>query len=385
MKKDLILFIIAIMLFPICVKAESTDDGLLKNAKSGVLMEATTGEILYEKNKDDKVAVASMTKMVAQILILENIENGNLSWDEKIKASSNASGMGGSQIWLQTGEEMTVRDLMKGITMASANDATVALAERIAGTEAAFVRQMNEKVKELGLKNTNFVNSTGLDEDNHYSSAYDMGVIAKELLKHDAILEISSVYEDYIRQDTPNKYWLVNTNKLVRFYEGADGLKTGYTDDAGYCMAVTAKRDGMRLIAIVLGEEVGSVRNEETSELLDYGFNMYKVDLIKEKGEILTTIDIDKGTKNKLDASINEDISVLKKKSELSKTYDIETKINDITLPIKKGDIVGKVLVKDNGKTIKQVDLIATTDVDKLGYFKTIFATLKNILTGDII
>ncbi len=385
MKKGLILFIIAIMFFPICVKAESTDDGLLKNAKSGVLMEATTGEILYEKNKDDKVAVASMTKMVAQILILENIENGNLSWDEKIKASSNASGMGGSQIWLQTGEEMTVRDLMKGITMASANDATVALAERIAGTEAAFVRQMNEKVKELGLKNTNFVNSTGLDEDNHYSSAYDMGVIAKELLKHDAILEISSVYEDYIRQDTPNKYWLVNTNKLVRFYEGADGLKTGYTDDAGYCMAVTAKRDGMRLIAIVLGEEVGSVRNEETSELLDYGFNMYKVDLIKEKGEILTTIDIDKGTKNKLDASINEDISVLKKKSELSKTYDIETKINDITLPIKKGDIVGKVLVKDNGKTIKQVDLIATTDVDKLGYFKTIFATLKNILTGDII
>lgn len=212
MKKIIIILLIGILLFPIYVNA---DEDLLTNARSGVLMEASTGEILYEKNKNDKVAVASMTKMVAQIIILENIENGNLSWDEKIKVSSNASGMGGSQIWLQTGEEMSVRDLMKGITMASANDATVALAERIAGTETAFVKQMNDKVKELGLKNTNFVNSTGLDEDNHYSSAYDMAIIAKELLKHDEILEISGVYEDYIRQDTPNKYWLVNTNKVV--------------------------------------------------------------------------------------------------------------------------------------------------------------------------
>ncbi len=266
--------------------------------------------------------------------------------------------------------------------LVTVNDATVALAERIAGTESAFVKQMNDKVKELGLKNTHFVNATGLDEENHYSSAYDMGLIAKELLKHDEILEISGVYEDYIRKDTPNKYWLVNTNKLVRFYEGADGLKTGFTDDAGYCMAVTAKRDGMRLIAIVLGEEKGSVRNEETQQLLDYGFNIYKVDLIKEKGSIITTIDIDKGTKKTVEASINEDISVLKKKSEISKTYDIETKINPITLPLKKGDVVGKVLIKDNGKTIKEADLIITEDVKKLGYFKTLWETLKNIITG---
>ena len=371
-----------VFLFPINIYAE---EDLLKNAKSGLLMEATTGEILYDKNMDEKVAVASMTKMVAQIIILENIENGTLSWDEKIKVSNNAAGMGGSQIWLQPGEEMTVRDLMKGITMASANDATVALAERIGGTEQNFVNMMNEKVKELGLKNTHFVNPTGLDEENHYSSAYDMGMIAKELLTHEEILEFSSVYEDYIRQDTPNKFWVFNTNKFSRFYEGADGLKTGFTDNAGYCMAVTAKRDDMRLIAVVLGEETGKVRNEETSELLDYGFNMYKVDLVKSKDEIITDIKIDKGDKEKISLSAKEDLLVLKKKSELSKKYDLETKLNDIKLPIKEGDVLGKVLVKEGNKVIKEAELVATESVNKLGYIKTLLETIKDILTGSMI
>lgn len=381
LKRLLIIFIITVLIFPISIRAEE----LLPNAKSGLLIEASTGEIIYEKNKDEKVPVASMTKMVAQIIILENIEKGTLTWNEKIKVSSNAAGMGGSQIWLQPGEEMTVRDLMKGITMASANDATVALAERIAGTEEAFVQQMNEKVKELGLKNTHFVNPTGLDEENHYSSAYDMGLIAKELLKHEQILEFSKVYEDYIRQDTPNKYWVVNTNKLVRFYEGADGLKTGFTDNAGYCMAVTAKRDGMRLIAIVLGETSGKVRNQETSELLDYGFNLYKADIVKTKKDIITEIKINKGTKDKVTISPNEDIIVLKKKSELSKKYDLETNLNDIKLPIKKGDVLGKLLVKDGNNILRKVDLIANNNVNKLGYFKMIFETLKDILTGSMI
>lgn len=381
LKKLFIILLMTILLFPLSTKAEE----LLPNAKSGLLIEASTGEILYEKNKNEKVSVASMTKMVAQIIILENIEKGTLTWDEKIKVSSNAAGMGGSQIWLQPGEEMTVRDLMKGITMASANDATVAMAERIAGTEDAFVKQMNDKVKELGLKNTHFVNPTGLDEENHYSSAYDMGLIAKELLKHEQILEFSKVYEDYIRQDTPNKYWVVNTNKLVRFYEGADGLKTGFTDNAGYCMAVTAKRDGMRLVAIVLGEASGKVRNQETSELLDYGFNLYKVDVVKNKSDIIQEIKIDKGTKNKVSLSPKEDIVVLKKKSEISKKYDLDVKLEKIKLPLKKGDVIGKVLVKDNNKTIKKVDLIVNEDVKKLGYFKTILVTLKDILLGNMI
>lgn len=213
MKKILLCFILLIVLF-----GNSTTyakDNLLKNGKSGLLMEIDSGKILFEKNKDEKMAVASMTKMMGLIIIMEKIESGEIKLDDIVTASKNASGMGGSQIYLETGEEMTVRDLIKGITMASANDATVAMAERVAGSEEKFVEMMNSKAKELGLKNTHFVNSTGLDENNHYSSSYDMAVIARELLTHDMILDFTSVYEDYLRVDSPNKFWLVNTNKIV--------------------------------------------------------------------------------------------------------------------------------------------------------------------------
>lgn len=381
--KKIICFLFVFFLLITNVYANN-DEKLIENANSGILIEASSGEILFEKKKDEKVAVASMTKMVAQIIILENIENGNLSWDEKIKVSSNAAGMGGSQIWLQPGEEMSVRDLMKGITMASANDATVALAERIAGTEEAFVKLMNDKVKELGLKNTHFVNPTGLDEENHYSSAYDMAMIAKELLNHEQILEFSSVYEDYIRVDTPNKFWLVNTNKLVRFYEGADGLKTGFTDNAKYCMAVTAKRDNMRLIAVVLGEESGKVRNSETMELLDYGFNLYKVDLVKSKTDKVGTLKLDKSTKENVDVFPQRDITILGKKSDVSLNYDIEIKINNNTLPLKKGDVVGKIIIKNGNKTVKEENAIINEDIEKMGFLQTLGKTLKDIVTGEI-
>ena len=212
--KNFIIFLITIsVIFPI--KVIAIEDNLLENAKSGILIEKETGEILYEKNKDEKLAIASLTKMTAQIIILENIENGNLKWDEIVTTSANAANMGGTQIWLSAGEKISVEDLFKGISMASANDATVALAERIAGTEKAFVEMMNNKVKELGLKNTVFKNCTGLDEDGHFSTAYDLAIIAKELLNHEEILRFSSVYEDYIREDTANKFWIVNTNKVV--------------------------------------------------------------------------------------------------------------------------------------------------------------------------
>lgn len=381
--KKIICFLFVFFLLITNVYANN-EEKLIENANSGILIEASSGEILFEKKKDEKVAVASMTKMVAQIIILENIENGNLSWDEKIKVSSNAAGMGGSQIWLQPGEEMSVRDLMKGITMASANDATVALAERIAGTEEAFVKLMNDKVKELGLKNTHFVNPTGLDEENHYSSAYEMAMIAKELLNHEQILEFSSVYEDYIRIDTPNKFWLVNTNKLVRFYEGADGLKTGFTDNAKYCMAVTAKRDNMRLIAVVLGEESGKVRNSETMELLDYGFNLYKVDLVKSKTDKVGTLKLDKSTKENVDVFPQRDITILGKKSDVSLNYDIEIKINNNTLPLKKGDVVGKIIIKNGNKTVKEENAIINEDIEKMGFLQTLGKTLKDIVTGEI-
>lgn len=212
MKRFLVLWCIFMIIFPKVVLGE---ENYLSNGKSGLLIEVSSGKILYEKNKDDRLSVASMTKMVALIIIMEKLNNGDITLDEVVTVSKNASGMGGSQIYLETGEEMTVRDLIKGITMASANDATVAMAEKIAGSEEKFVEMMNDKVKDLGLKNTHFVNSTGLDEKDHYSSSYDMAMIAMELLKYEQILDFTSVYEDYLRVNTSNKFWLVNTNKVV--------------------------------------------------------------------------------------------------------------------------------------------------------------------------
>ena len=207
------LFLILILLTILYIPNVNAYDNLIENAGSGLLMEDSTGEIIMEKNKDKKVAVASMTKMVAQIIVLENIESGKLKWSDKVKVSKNAKEMGGSQIFLETGEEISIKDLFKGVSMASANDTVVQLAEVISGSEAEFVKLMNKKVQDLGLKNTYFKNSTGLDEDGHYSSAYDMAIIARELIKHDEIFDYSKVYEDYLREDTANKFWLVNTNK----------------------------------------------------------------------------------------------------------------------------------------------------------------------------
>lgn len=380
MKKVLLLFVFGLFLFPMTVRAEE----LIPNATSGLLMEESTGKIIFEKEKDKQVPVASMTKMVAQIIILEHIEAGKIKWDDVIEVSKNASEMGGSQIYLEPGEKMSVKDLFKGISMASANDATVQMAEVIGGSEQGFVKMMNQKVKELGLKNTHFENCTGLDQDGHYSSAYDMGMIARELLSHQEILNFSSVYEDYLRQNTENKFWLVNTNKLVRFYEGADGLKTGHTDAAKYCLAATAKRNDMRLIAIVLGEEVSKVRNAETISLLDYGFHTVKVQRLKKKGEKIEEIPIEKGSRNKITLVTEHDVSVLQDKGTKDKKYTIETNVDKIKLPVKKGQPLGTITVKEKGKMIVQKDLIAKNSVDKLSYFELVLNTLKKAVTGDI-
>ena len=378
MKKYIIYILLLIMVFinvPI-VRAEE----LIPNGKSGLLMEVSSGKILFEKNKDERLAVASMTKMMGLIIIMEKLESKEISLDEVITVSKNAAGMGGSQIYLSSGEEMTIRDLIKGITMASANDATVAMAEKIAGSEEKFVELMNLKVKELGLKNTHFVNSTGLDEENHYSSSYDMSLIAKELLKYESILDFTSVYEDYLRVDTSNKFWLVNTNKLVRLYEGADGLKTGFTDAAGYCMAVTAKRNGMRLLAVVLGEESGKVRNSEVSELLDYGFDNYKTIILKNKNEVIDTIILEKGSKRETNIYLKEDASILMKQSDNENGYDTEISINDISLPLKKNDVVGKFYIKKDNNIVDTIDLIIKEDLYSKKIYELFFDLLKNTL-----
>jgi len=383
MKKLLSLLICSILIISINhVKADELK--LAESAKSAIIIEASTGKILFEKNADEKLVPASMTKMMSMLLIIENIENGVLKWNQKITVSENASGMGGSQILLETGEKMTVKDLFKGVAIASGNDAVVALGEAIAGSEAGFVDMMNKRAKELNLKNTNFKTPHGLDAANHYSSARDMSIIAKELVKHEKVLEFTSVYEDYLRENTDKKIWLVNTNKLVRFYDGVDGLKTGYTKDAGYCLTATAKKDGMRIIAVVMGEPDSKTRNKEVSEMLDYSFAQYKVeDLLKNK-QSLGKYEVTKAKQKYVEVIPKENATVLKKKSEKTGNATYEVKLNNLNASIKKGDVVGKLNIKENGKHIRTIDLTINKDIKKANIGELYLRYIKDILTSEI-
>lgn len=381
MKKFFMLSII-FMFIPLTIKAETVD--LAPNATSAIIIEASTGTIIYNKNEHEKLAPASMTKMMGLLLIMEQIEKGNLKWDEKVTASANASSMGGSQIFLETGEQMTVEELLKGISIASGNDAMVAMAERIAGTEEAFVELMNKKASELGLKNTNFKNCTGLDTENHYSSANDMALIAKELVKHDKILEFSGTYEDYIREGTDKSFWLVNTNKLVRFYQGVDGLKTGYTTTAGYCLTATAKKDGMRIITVVMNEPNSNTRNSETTAMLDYGFNMYGMEQLLNKDNVLGKIKVDLGEKEYVEVVPKEEVNILNNKNSNKRNVTYKVELNDVKAPIAKGDTVGKINVIENNKTIMTVDVTVKEDIDKANVFISYLRNLKNIVSGNI-
>lgn len=256
------------------------------------------------------------------------------------------------------------------------------MAEYISGSENSFVKLMNQKVKELNLKNTHFKNCTGLDEEEHYSSAYDMAIIAKTLLNHEEILNFSSVYEDYLRENTENKFWLVNTNKLIRFYEGADGLKTGHTDAAKYCLAATAKKNGMRLIAIVLGEEESKVRNNEAMKLLDYGFNNKKMTILKSKNEVVKKIRIDKGSKDYITILPKNNVAVLQDKNTTEHKYSYKVKVEKLILPIKIGDIIGNIDIYEKNKKINSIDLISNENINKLNYFQLLIKNIKNSILG---
>jgi D-alanyl-D-alanine carboxypeptidase (penicillin-binding protein 5/6) len=292
--------------------------------------------------------------------------------------------MGGSQIFLEENEEMSVEDLLKGITIGSANDATVALAERIGGNEASFVKMMNKKAAELGLKNTSFKNTTGLDEANHYSTAHDMAIIAKELVKHERILEFSSIYETYLRTDTEDKFWLVNTNKLVRFYPGVDGLKTGYTEEAGYCLTATINKDNMRLIAVVMGEPSSNIRNSEMSTLLDYGYNLYQKEVYITYEEIIDTVPIEKGVVEKANIVVIDSVSTVNKKGHKMGEVTYELDVKNIKAPVKKGEVVGSLTIKEDGKLVDKVDVTVDKSIEKAGFFTIYFRHLKSILSFNL-
>ncbi|MBR7042211.1 MAG: D-alanyl-D-alanine carboxypeptidase [Bacilli bacterium] len=378
--KKICLFLLLFM--PMLVRAEEIN--LAENAKSAILIEASTGEVIYSKNSHDRLAPASMTKIMSLILIMENIDNGNLKWNDIVVVSKNAASMGGSQIYLEQNEMMSVEDLVKGVCVASGNDATVALAEKIAGTENAFVKLMNDKAKSLGLKDTHFVNSTGLDSEGHYTSAYDMAIMARELVKHDKILEFSSIYEDYLRKNTSKSFWLVNTNKLVKFYSYIDGLKTGYTGDALYCLTATGKKNDMRLISVVMGEETTEKRTADTLAMLDYGFNFYSVNKIVDKNKSLGIIKVNLGNPEYSDIISKEDITVLNNSQGNKKDIKYEMKTKEITAPVKVGDTIGKISVYEDGKFSKDIELTVPYEIKKANIIKIFLRNLRDIVSINI-
>ena len=278
MKKLLIIIFSFFLVFILSNRVSAEE--LTKYAKSAILIEPTTNTIIYENNSREQLAPASMTKIMTLLLIMEAYDNGLFKMDDMVPISENASSMGGSQIFLQANTNVKAEELIKGISIASGNDAAVAMAEFIAGSLNEFVTQMNDKVIELGLTDTHFVNVHGLDAENHYSSSYDMSQIARELIKHEKILEYTSLYEEYLVKPDGSKIWLVNTNKLVRFYEGVDGLKTGYTSTAKYCLTATAMKNNIRFISVVMGADTSEHRSYDTTTLLNYGFNTYKINSI---------------------------------------------------------------------------------------------------------
>lgn len=351
------------------------------DAKSAILIDQNTGSVLYKKNENEKLPMASMTKIMSLLLIMEKIDEGTLKYDDSVVISENASKMGGSQIFLQTGDKYKVKELIKSIAMASANDAVVAMAEKTYGSEEAFVEAMNKKASELGLKNTNFMNVHGLDANNHYSSAYDMAIIAKALLEHEDIIKYSSVYEEYLQKPDGSQIWLVNTNKLVRFYNGVDGLKTGYTKNAGYCLTATGKRSDLRLISVVMGEETIEKRSQDTVKLLNYGFNTYKVNVIKSKKEVLGKVLVDKGMKEEVEVVLKKDMIELLKVSDSISKYNFKLNINKVKAPIKVGDTVGKAIILDeNNKVINEADITVKESVSKISLLKLFTRVIRHNL-----
>ena len=384
MKKIFSFLLTLIMFLSFITPIYANDLKLAEKAKSAILIEASTGEILFEKNADEKLHPASMTKMMSMLLIIEAIEDGVLKWDQVIQVSENASSMGGSQILLETGEKMSVLDLFKGVAIASGNDAVVALAEAVAGSESNFVSMMNKRAKELGLTNTNFKNPHGLDDDNHYSTSRDMSIIAKELVKHNEVLKYTKVYEDYLRENTDRKIWLVNTNRLVRFYDGVDGLKTGYTEDAGYCMTATAQKDGMRVIAVIMGEETSKIRNQEVSEMLDYAFAQYKVINMLKNKDALGKYRVENGKEEYVKVVPVGDTNIVKKKSEKSGSFNYDIKIKSLKAPLKVGDNVGELIIKEDDNNVKTLKLTVARNVEKANFIDLFLRNVKDMIIGNM-
>lgn len=341
-----------------------------------VLMEPKTGTVLYQKNSDEILAPASITKIMSLLLVMEAIEEGKINLNTKVTASEHAASMGGSQIWLEVGETLTVDEMLRASVIASANDATVALAELVAGSEEGFVALMNNKAKELGMKNTSFVNACGLDAEGHYTTAMDVGIMASALIKHDLIKKYSTVWMDALRN---GKSQLVNTNKLVRYYNGATGLKTGTTSKAGCCVAATAKRGDLELVAVVMKGENSNERFNGAKKLLDYGFANWEFTTLTGDGIELDEIKCEKGVEEKIIPQIKGEVNLLIQKGNKSKLKKQVSINENITAPIKTGEKIGSVKFTLDGKEVGQLSVTAVKDVEKIGFINSLSALINAI------
>lgn len=333
------------------------------SAKSALLMDSATGTVLYENNAHEKLPMASVTKIMTMLLAMEAIDSGKITYDEMVTGSAYAKSMGGSTIFLDEGEQLSVSDILKGIAVASGNDAAVAIAEHIAGSAPAFVEMMNKRAKELGMENTNFVNCNGLDADGHYTTAYDIALMSRELLKHPDIHKYTTIWMDSLRN---GEFTLSNTNKLVRFYEGCTGLKTGSTDKALFCISATAKRDNLHLIAVIMGAPTSKQRQADASALLNYGFANYGAKSIVKKGESEKEIKVEKGIKDSCELICKDDISALCKKGEdknIKKEYLIS---KTAKAPVKKGEKAGELVCYDGKTEVGRTDLLYNEDIKKM-------------------
>lgn len=375
MKKIIILLLILII--PVTVKAEELD----LTAKSSILIEASTGEILSEKNSDEKLAPASMTKIMTMLLIMESLEKNEYSLEDKVNISTNAASMGGSQVFLEAGSELKVKELLKAIAIASANDAAVAMAEYTAGSTESFVNLMNEKAVSLGCTNTTFKNVHGLDTEGHLTTAKDMSIMARELLKHEEILTFSSIYEEFLNKPDGSSTWMVNTNKLIKYYNGLDGLKTGFTKNAGYCLTATAKRNNMRLISVVMNEPTTEKRSSDTIKLLNYGFANYKIKVVMPKDQDLGSIEIKNGKKETVGIKLTEDATNLESISD-NKKYGFNINVDKIKAPIKVGDIIGKLEITIDGSVKKEIPITVKENVKKANIWDLYKRNLNKILIG---
>ena len=380
--KQRILSVLLALALMICVLPAAKAEGPEVAAPSAILMDAATGTILYEKNAHEKLAPASVTKVMTLLLVMEALDSGRISWDDMVTASETAAGKGGSQVYLEVGEQMSMDEMLKSVVVSSANDCATALAEHVAGSEAAFVEMMNARAAELGLEDTHFVNCTGLDDEpnaaEHLTSAYDIALMSRELLKHDEIRKYTTIWMDTVRD---GQFGLSNTNKLVRFYQGTTGLKTGYTKAAGHCLSASAQRDGIELITVVLHCESSSDRFQSAKALLDYGFANYAL-VSAELPDAPEPIRVKLGTQSLVTPVLQDSAPILIEKGEQARVTKTVTLPEEVTAPIAAGQQVGTLTIATDTRTLAEIPIVSPVAIERLTLWELTVQLLRRTCMG---